>query len=87
MFRVDRSKLVFFSCPSMIIARLSPIIFVSAPFTGAVFALCSSLQPASHTSTLHESTISRCSSCHFSDSAVRRPSARTTLNRKADAYP
>lgn len=87
MLRVDKSKLEFFSSPSMIIARLSPTIFVSAAFTGAVLMVYRSPSLKALTSALHESTISRCCSCHFSESAVRSPRERTTINPNACANP
>lgn len=67
----------------MTIARLSPTIFVSAAFTVAVLIVYRSPHLKSLTSALHESTINRCCSCHFSESAVRSPRERTTINPNA----
>ena len=87
MLRVDKSKLEFFSSPSMIIARLSPTILVNTEFTAAVLIVYRSPRCNALTSALHESTISRCCSCHFSESAVRNPSERTTINPEACPNP
>lgn len=75
MFRDASSKLPFRSFPSITSARSFWMILRSELSSVFVFALSSS----------HESTMIKLCSCHFSDSAVRRPSDRTALQKHKNA--